>query len=129
MSDRISRFVEAMNVQPNDRILEIGCGHGVAASLICEKLSLGHYLGIDRSPKMVVAATKRNAGAVSAGQANFVLATLETYDPGHQRFDKVLAMRVRFFHDKPVEARRLIEDWLAPNGRLFVEYDAPGQDI
>lgn len=47
MSDRIHRFVEAMNVQPNDRILEIGCGHGVAASLICEKLRAGRYLGID----------------------------------------------------------------------------------
>ena len=50
MSDRINRFVDAMNVQPNDRILEIGCGHGVAASLICEKLKAGRYLGMDRSP-------------------------------------------------------------------------------
>lgn len=128
MSDRIHKFVEAMNVQPNDRILEIGCGHGVAASLVCEKLSAGHYVGIDRSLKMVAAATKRNVGFVDAGQAKFVVSTLESYDPGQERFDKVLAMKVRFFHDKPAEAIRLVQHWLAPNGRLFVQDDEPGKE-
>lgn len=127
MSDRIHRFVEAMNVQPGDRILEIGCGHGVAASLICQKLDTGQYVGIDRSPKMIAAAMKRNAQFVSAAQAGFVLAELESYNPGERRFDKVFAMRVRFFHDKPLEAKRLVAGWLAPTGRLFVEYDEPGE--
>ncbi|WEF34376.1 class I SAM-dependent methyltransferase [Pseudoduganella chitinolytica] len=126
MSDRIEKFVEAMHIQPHERILEIGCGHGVAASLICEKLATGHYVGIDRSPKMVAAATKRNAAFVSAGLATFVVATLESYDPGQARFDKVLAMRVRLFHDRPEEAGRLAERWLAPGGKLFVQYDEPG---
>jgi ubiquinone/menaquinone biosynthesis C-methylase UbiE len=125
MSDRIASFVEAMNVQPNDRILEIGCGHGLAASLICEKLATGRYLAIDRSPKMIAAAAKRNTAFVSAGLAAFSVAALESCDLGKDRFDKILAMRVRLFHDKPAEARRLAERWLAPGGKLFVEYDEP----
>ena len=49
MPDRIERFVESMNIHPGDRILEIGCGHGVAAALICNMLQTGAYVGVDRS--------------------------------------------------------------------------------
>lgn len=46
---------------------------------------------------------------------------------GDERFDKVLAMRVRLFHDEPDLARQLAERWLAPRGKLFVQYDEPAQ--
>lgn len=125
MADRIKDFVDAMNVQPGDRVLEIGCGHGVAATLICERLDKGSYLAVDRSQKMIDAATRRNEAFVRAGRASFVLGTLESLDLGKQRFDKILAMRVRLFKDDPERARALAERWLAPRGKLFVQYDEP----
>ena len=125
MSDRIHRFVDSMKIQPRDRVLEIGCGHGAAAGLICGALTTGVYLGIDRSAKMVAAATKRNLDHVSSGRARFALAALESLELGDERFDKVFAIRVRLFHDEPVTARRLAERWLVPGGRLFFEYETP----
>jgi ubiquinone/menaquinone biosynthesis C-methylase UbiE len=129
MADRIARFVESMKVQPNDRVLEIGCGYGAAGTLICQRLRNGRYVGVDRSGKMIVAATKRNEAYVQADIARFVLAELESLDLGEERFDKVFAMRVRLFHDDPDRARELAEHWLAPHGRLFVEYDEPKQRV
>lgn len=125
MSVRIQKFVESMSIQPNDRVLEIGCGHGVAATLVCNTLSGGCYFGIDRSQKMVSAATKRNKIFVRAGVAKFVQASLESLDLGEEKFDKVFAMRVRLFHDQPKRARELAGRWLASNGKLFIEYDQP----
>lgn len=125
MTARIVKFVESMNIQPSDRVLEVGCGHGVAGSLICQRLHGGRYLAIDRSEKMIAAATKRNEAYVRAGIARFINDELESADLGEEKFDKVLAMRVRFFHDDPDRARRLVEQWLAPGGELFVEYDEP----
>lgn len=125
MSDRIERFVQSMKIRPGDRVLEIGCGHGVAAALICSRLHSGTYVAIDRSEKMVAAAAKRNELHVRSGKARFLQATLEQVDLGDERFDKVFAMRVRLFHDEPAKACRLARHWLAPKGELFVEYDEP----
>jgi ubiquinone/menaquinone biosynthesis C-methylase UbiE len=125
MSDRIERFVASMQIDPKDRVLEIGCGHGVAATLVCGQLQGGRYVAVDRSPKMVAAAAKRNAEFVQAGIAEFLHASLETLDLGDTKFDKVFAMRVRLFHENERAARALAERWLAPGGRLFVEYDEP----
>lgn len=126
MTDRIQRFVAAMKIQPADRVLEIGCGHGVAAGLVCAALTTGRYVALCRSAKMIAAAEKRNAAFVEDGRARFVHAGMEAAELGRARFDKVFAMRVRLFHDEPERARELAERWLAPGGRLFVEYDEPG---
>lgn len=125
MSDRIEQCVASMEIAPNDRILEIGCGHGVAATLICRQLKGGRYVAVDRSQKMVAAAAKCNGEFVQAGIAQFLHASLEALDLGDAKFDKVLAMRVRLFHDDAPRARALAERWLAPGGRLFVAYDEP----
>ncbi|NLT06783.1 MAG: class I SAM-dependent methyltransferase [Solirubrobacterales bacterium] len=126
MSDRLALIVTALDVLPDDRVLEIGCGHGVAATLICDRLASGSYTAIDRSPKMIAAAERRNAAHVAAGRAEFIVATLEDADLGERRFDKVLAVRVRLFHSEPERARALAERWLAPGGSVTSVYDGPG---
>lgn len=99
--------------------------NGVAATYICEHLRTGRLTAIDRSAKMIAAATVRNQAFVAEGRAEFLLGHLETIDLGDRLFDKILAVRVRIFHSDPQRARALAERWLKPGGRLLIYYDDP----
>jgi ubiquinone/menaquinone biosynthesis C-methylase UbiE len=125
MSERLRAVVDALDVQPGDRVLEIGCGHGVAATFVCDRLDGGRLTAIDRSPKMVEVAARRNADHVEAGRAEFLVAQLEDVDLGDRRFDKILAVRVGLFHTEPERARALAERWLAAGGTLHTVFDPP----
>jgi hypothetical protein len=74
---------------------------------------------------MIEAATRRNAAAISAGKAEFLLASLEDLDLGERRFDVIFAVRVGLFHREPERARALVEPWLRPNGRMKTFFDIP----
>jgi ubiquinone/menaquinone biosynthesis C-methylase UbiE len=106
-------------------VLEIGCGHGVAATMVCERLDGGRLTAIDRSTKMIEAAVQRNAAYVDAGKAEFLVASLEDVDLGDRRFDVIFAVRVELFDREPKRAHALVEPWLAPGGRVQAFFDPP----
>ena len=75
-SARQAWIVAQVPLRGDEHVVELGCGHGVAASLLCERLTDGSYLGIDRSPTMVAAAERRTHAHVEVGRARFQTATV-----------------------------------------------------
>ncbi|MGH3030315.1 MAG: class I SAM-dependent methyltransferase [Gaiellaceae bacterium] len=69
VAERFRWAVETLDPAPSDRLLEIGCGHGVAVSLICRTLSAGTIVAIDRSKSMINQAARRNREHVAEGRA------------------------------------------------------------
>ena len=124
--ERLVWAVDLLAVEPTDRLLEIGCGPGVAVSLVCEKLCDGNITAIDRSAKMIETARKRNAEDVASGVASFQTASLDQADLGDARFDKIFAINVGlFWQQQPVRELKLLRDHLATNGRLFLFHEPP----
>jgi len=92
-----SRVVELLDVQPGDRVLEVGFGPGMAIQLIAAKLSSGKVTGIDRSEEMVKQAMARNAAGVESGRVELRLGSVEAMPFNNDTFDKALAStRCRF---------------------------------
>jgi SAM-dependent methyltransferase len=124
-----------MAPDPDDRLLEIGCGPGVAVALVCEHLAGGRITAIDRSPTAIRRAATRNAGHVAAGRAVLRAAALESLRPedlpeGPGGFDKVFAMNVNLFWVRaPTRELDLVRALLKPGGALFLfyGYGTPGQ--
>ena len=123
-SERFIWAVDTLDVRPADRLLEVGCGHGVALSLVCERLMTGTITAIDRSPKMIEMATRRNREHIDAGRAVLEAIALEDADLGDQRFDKVFAFNVAPFWLQPEVALGAVRDHLARDGTVSIFWDA-----
>lgn len=118
-SERLVWAVETLGVRPGDQLLEVGCGHGVAVSLVCERLDGGRILAVDRSAKMIEMASRRNAAHAAAGRAAFQVAALHEAELGEQLFDTVFAIHVPvLLRDEPGRELDLIRAHLAPGGRF-----------
>ena len=123
--ERFHWAVEQLDIQPSDRVLELGCGHGFAAVLMCDKLTTGHLTGIDRSEKMIAVAVNRNRACTEAGKVDFQVASLEDADFGGTRFDKIFAFNVNVFWTEPGKGLDRIRRWLAPGGTFALFYMPP----
>jgi SAM-dependent methyltransferase len=123
-SERFVWAVDTLAPDPGDRLLEVGCGHGVAVSLVCERLTRGRITAIDRSRKMVEMAARRNRAHIAAGRAVLKTAALEQADFGDERFDKVFAFNVAPFWLQPEQALGIIRRHLAPDGAVYIFWDA-----
>jgi SAM-dependent methyltransferase len=123
-SERFVWAVDTLEVRPADRVLEIGCGHGVAVSLICERLRTGTITAIDRSPKMINMAKRRNREHIDSGRAVLEATALEDADFGDRRFDKIFAFNVAPFWLQPKAAIGAVQEHLSRKGTVYIFWDA-----
>jgi SAM-dependent methyltransferase len=122
-SERLRWAVQTLDVGPADRVLEVGCGHGVAASLVCERLEDGRLIAIDRSERMIEMAKERNREHVESGKASFETVAIERASFGEERFDKVFAFHVSAVW-KSAAAATVVREHLDPTGALYL-FDKP----
>jgi SAM-dependent methyltransferase len=118
--------VDSLGVRPGDQLLELGCGPGVAAGLVCERLDGGCITAIDRSRTAVERARRRLAGHVGTGRAR--IAQLDVAEVGGLggRFDKVFAVNVNLFWTGPAEAElAAIAAIMRPGATLSLYHEAP----
>ena len=123
-SERFVWAVDTLALDPADHVLEVGCGHGVAVSLVCERLTSGRITAIDRSMKMIEMAARRNREYIAGGRAVLKTAALEQANLGGERFDKVFAFNVAPFWLQPKEALGIVQQHLAPDGTVYIFWDA-----
>ncbi len=125
IADRIQWTIDMLEVAPSDRILEIGCGHGSAVSLISRRLKDGMITAIDQSEKMIHIAKKKNAEYESAGKVKFLAAKFHKAELGHSRFNKIFAVNVNLFWMNAEHELEIIRERLLPNGSVYLFNQPP----
>jgi ubiquinone/menaquinone biosynthesis C-methylase UbiE len=84
--------IDLLDIQPSDRVLEIGFGSGVGIQRLAELASTGYIAGIDYSKEMVEQATERNRSAIEAGLVDLRQGSVENLPFEENTFDKALAV-------------------------------------
>lgn len=113
--------VGLLDVEADARVLELGCGPGVALAALAERANEGLVVDVDHSPVMIRDAQLRNAAAVAAGRVRLICASVKDLLPVARNergpmelpaapfdmpFDAVLAVNNVGFWSEP-------EAWLA----------------
>lgn len=126
---RIRWAVEILDVQPDDQVLEIGCGAGYAAGLIAARLEKGRLLAIDRSESGVDRTKRRNASYVESGRLVVRHIDLATLRVPVKRLDKVFAFNVNLFWVRDCHNEvALLHERLSPGGTIQLFFDATRRD-
>jgi ubiquinone/menaquinone biosynthesis C-methylase UbiE len=123
-----ARIIELLDVQPKDRVLEVGFGPGAAIQLIAAELSSGKVAGIDCSEDQ---ATAWNAAAVESGRIELRLGSIEAMAFKHDTFDKALAINSMQVWPDAVAWPREIWRVLKPHGSValgFTRYSGQAKE-
>jgi protein-L-isoaspartate O-methyltransferase len=123
MAARVAPLLTRLELQPNHRLLEIGCGNGTAVAAVAERLTTGHLLAIDRAGAPVTRATARNADHIARGVVEIVQVDLAALAVPARSFDTVFAVNVNLFQTSDPAPVAFIRRVLRRRGRLVLGYE------
>lgn len=118
--------VDLLTLSPSDRVLEVGCGPGVALKVCLERLKDGAVVGIDHSDVMIEQAHRRNASAIRDKRLKLIAGILENLPANETHFDRIFSINViQFIDDKQAFIDECVKR-LAPNGVLATTFQPRG---
>ncbi len=113
----VARMIEAAEIGPGDRVLEVGAGSGYAAAVISR--IAGRVVGIERHPELAALAHKRLA---RLGYVNVGIVEMDGSVgwPAEAPYDAILVAASGSHVPRP------LTEQLAPGGRLVMPIGEPG---
>ncbi len=127
---RIRWAVDLMDVKPSDHVLEIGCGPGAGAELICQRLETGKLFAIDRSESGVDRTKRRCRQYVESGRLTVRQIDLATLRVPVKRLHKVFAFNVNLFWVRScADEVALLHERVLPGGAVYLFYEAKSHEL
>jgi len=103
---------------PGERVLDIGCGGGATTLAIAQAIQPGgEVLGIDISPDLI-AATTRRAAAAGITNARFLFADASSVTLPDGPYDRLFSRFGSMFFAEPIPAFANLRKLLKPGGRI-----------
>ncbi|WP_332772471.1 class I SAM-dependent methyltransferase [Phenylobacterium sp.] len=119
--------VELLALEPRDRVLEIGCGHGHTLAKAAALAHQGVLSGVDFSWVMHRYAMRRHRALVRAGRLEFRFGASDQLPYEAGTFDKAFCVHTIYFWTAPLDHLREARRVLKPGGRLVLGF-RPAED-
>jgi SAM-dependent methyltransferase len=120
-------MVECLDVGPDDRVLDVGCGPGLAVARAAE-VSGGAVVGVDASETMVRMARRRNRAAGRDGRVEIRRADASRLPYPDAHFTRAGTLNSLQFWPAPAAGLGELYRVLAPGGRVAVVLMARSDD-
>jgi arsenite methyltransferase len=118
---RMNAFaVQQLQLEPSDRVLEIGFGGGVILPALLNAAAF--VTGVDRSSDVIEWAQRHFAKAIKAGRAEFRQGNVESLPFEKAAFDKVCTVNTIYFWTSLDAGFAEIHRVLKPGGRVVVGF-------
>lgn len=114
--------VGLLELQPGDRVLEIGCGPGLALQACLETHPDVSVVGLDHSEMMIRKAARRNAAAVRVGRLHLVTGSMAFLPLMGKYFTKCLMNNVVQFLPDRVDSLARIAAVLEPDAVIAITF-------
>lgn len=120
--NRFDWALEILRIQPADEVLEIGCGTGIAAAMVAERLASGRIVAIDRSAAMIAKAQSK----CRSEKIRFEAGRLGSAALPARRFSKAFAFNVSsFWMPGAVTELGILRSRLRPDGAFYLFHQPP----
>jgi ubiquinone/menaquinone biosynthesis C-methylase UbiE len=106
--------VSLLDVQRDDRVLEIGFGPGIAIRELARRAADGRVCGIDHSEVMLRQASRRNAHAIRRGVVDLRLGSVDALPDFDAPFDNIMAVNALLLWNDPDARLRALARLLRP---------------
>ena len=113
-----ARAIEALDVQPGTRVLDLGFGGGLTFGPLLERGAT--VVGVDRAEDMVAAAAARHRADVEAGRIAVHAGDVLALPLEDAAVDRVLTVNTVYFWPDLAPALRELHRVLAPGGRVVI---------
>ncbi len=114
--------LELLEIQPTDRVLELGFGHGRTIARAARAAYAGFVAGVDWSQRMVQVATRYNRRLIGDGRAELKRSLSSQLPYPDRGFDKVYAVHTIYFWTAPSEDLREIARVMKLGARLVLAF-------
>lgn len=122
----ISEFAfECIDVNGDERILDIGCGGGVNIEKFL-KLTSNNVDGLDYSEVSVASSIERNKDAVDNGRCTVIQADVSDMPIEDERYDLATAFETIYFWPEIQETFKEVSRVIKPNGRFMIAQGTDG---
>jgi arsenite methyltransferase len=112
--------IERLEIGPEDRVLDVGCGIGWAVRLMAARCPRGEAVGVDVSDRMIELA---RAAVDNPENVRFEVTSAEQLPFGDVSFDRALSVESIYYYDDVGAALAELARVLRPGARLAVLVD------
>lgn len=114
--------VDLLDIRPEDRVLEVGCGPGLALAACAARATRGHVVGLDHSATMIAQARRRLGRMGLLDRADLVIAGIDAVPGLSGPFERIYSINVVQFLPDAAAFFTILFTALAPGGLAATTY-------